>query len=270
MANSKASLKSFIRRRLPPRILMRHIVSHDLKHGEPELLLLGLLCDKSSAMIDVGANLGVYSYVAAKYADRVYAIEPIPESAEWLRKTAPANVSVLEMAASDHEGPQTLYIPTLEGSRIASRASLQSDANRGAELKPIEITTAPLDSMDFGRVGFIKIDVEGHEQAVLRGAAGLIGRQRPAVQVECEERHASDAVASAVRFFAEFGYRGFFWKAEALRPIELFDPKRDQQLEKLRNLDDWHNRTYINNFLFLDPVRTDLLARLPLAALEAA
>ncbi len=136
-------------------------------------------------------------------------------------------------------------------------------------MRRIEIATTPLDSLDFGNVGFIKIDVEGHEQAVLRGAAGLIARQRPVVQVECEERHVPGAVASAARFFAALGYRGFFWKAAMLQPIELFDPLRDQRSETLDHGDDWRG-TYINNFIFVHPARAAVLNRLPCAALAAA
>jgi FkbM family methyltransferase len=270
MTDPKSALKRFIHDRLPPQILMRRLVSYGLKHGEPELLLVGLLCDKSSAMIDVGANRGVYSYIAAKYAAQVHALEPVPEMAEWIRKIAPANVTVHEVAASDRDATQTLYIPMREGAKVETLATLRPDLNPGAEIKPIEITTKRLDGMDFSSVGLIKIDVEGHEQAVLAGASGLVGRERPSVLIECEERHAPNTVADTARFFATYGYRGFFWKAGALQPIERFDLKRDQELENLLHFADWHDRLYINNFLFVHPARTAVMARLPLASLQLA
>ncbi len=108
MNSAKAAVKRFIRDRLPPPVLMRYIVSWDLRHGEPELPLVGLICDPSTTMVDVGANLGVYSYVAAKYAARVHALEPNPVSAAWMRKTAPANVSIHQIAASDRAATCTL------------------------------------------------------------------------------------------------------------------------------------------------------------------
>ena len=265
-----AAIKSFIRDRLPPGVMMRHIVAYDLKNGEPELLLLPLVCDKSAAMIDVGGHLGVYSYVGAKYSAHVHTFEPNPDSASWIRRVAPPNVTVHQCAVSDRESRCTLYIPSLAGVRTDARASLLPEVNPGAALTPVEVDARPIDAMGFGRVAFLKIDVEGHEQAVLRGAAELIARERPTVQIESEERHVPNAVRDTAEFFAGFGYRGYFWKAGALRPIDTFDRRRDQNVDNLHDLAHWHDRIYINNFLFVHPARAETMARLPLARAEAA
>lgn len=268
MTTAIAAAKRVIRSLLPPKVMMKHIVASEMKHGEAELLLLDRLCDKDSATVDVGANLGIYSYVASRYAGRVFALEPVPDMVDWLRKTAPVNVTVMPVAASDSEGRHTLYIPSIGGVVFNTRASLRRDANPDAELRPIEIKTMPLDNIDFGRVGFLKIDVEGHEGAVLRGAANLLRRDRPAIQIESEERHTQDAVASTVRFLAGFGYRGYFWR-DGLHPVAHFDKDRDQRLENWRE-GGWSKHAYINNFLFFHPEGRDVLARFPVATELAA
>jgi hypothetical protein len=66
-----------------------------LRQGEQELALVELVCEKSATAVDVGANIGVYTYFAAKYSSHVYALEPVPEVAasSW----HPVNVTVLRM-----------------------------------------------------------------------------------------------------------------------------------------------------------------------------
>ena len=64
------------------------------------------------------------------------------------------------------------------------------------------VQTARLDDYQLPPVGFIKIDVEGHEEAVLRGAAQTIARNRPVLMIEIEERHNPGALG---RLFERFG-----------------------------------------------------------------
>lgn len=57
-----------------------------------------------------------------------------------------------------------------------------------------------LDDIIKDDVGFIKIDVEGHELAVLKGATSLINRCRPVLLVECEERHSPGGTERLFKF----------------------------------------------------------------------
>ena len=73
-------------------------------------------------------------------------------------------------------------------------------------------------------MSFIKIDVEGHEEAVLRGMQGLMRCWRPTVLVEVEERHNPGAVGRVAAFMATHGYQGFFllagsWRDRSLRGV---------------------------------------------------
>ena len=64
-----------------------------------------------------------------------------------------------------------------------------------------------LDDQHLDNVGLIKIDVEGHELAVLHGAADTLTRNRPAVVVEAEERHHPNAVAEITELLTESATR---------------------------------------------------------------
>ena len=91
--------------------------------------------------------------------------------------------------------------------------------------------------------------VEGHEEAVLRGARRLLLRDRPSLIIEIEERHRRHAVGAVSGFLAELGYRGFFFRHGRLNPIETFRAEEHQDVSRMTgggvNGDD-----YVNNFLF--------------------
>jgi FkbM family methyltransferase len=131
--------------------------------------------------IDVGANVGLYSALALTtpgFRGRVLAIEPDSESRAYLQKTIRSNVApggsalVCDLAASDRAGTLTLYKnPENKGDNRVYPDSLL----RGEET----ISADTLDSI-CGRHGistaqFIKIDVQGAEASVVRGASGLLG-----------------------------------------------------------------------------------------------
>jgi hypothetical protein len=101
--------------------------------------------------------------------------------------------------------------------------------------------------MGHTNVGFIKIDVEGHEAAVLRGASRLIEQSAPTLLIEIEQRHIQGPIQDVFNMVAEMGYAGFFLKDWVLRSIATFDLEEDQ----LKHLHKLHSRRYINNFIFM-------------------
>jgi hypothetical protein len=78
-----------------------------------------------------------------------------------------------------------------------------------------------LDDYALDRVGFIKIDVEGHELAVLKGAEATIRGSMPSLLVEIEERHSLCGIQNVTAFLTGLRYEGFFvLKAENCSTIE--------------------------------------------------
>jgi hypothetical protein len=107
-----------------------------------------------------------------------------------------------------------------------------------------------LDDYAIDTVGFVKIDVEGHEDAVLQGAHDTLARTRPRVLIEAEERHRPGATAGVASFFQSLNYSGFFLLAGRLRPISEFEPATHQNAAQL-DAEGRRVGTYINNFVFL-------------------
>ena len=113
-----------------------------------------------------------------------------------------------------------------------------------------------LDAVYKGRVGFIKIDVEGHEQAVLDGAVQTIRRCRPRLLVEVDDRLSPGGLARARAYFDRLGYTGHFVRQGKLEPIGAFSIDEMQRPDRLPDLTaplTARKRfgSYIYNFIFL-------------------
>lgn len=197
---------------------------------------------------DVGANKGSYIYWLARWcgAGRVIAFEPQPFLARRLSDICSAlrlrNVVVEPKAVYSIDGSLDLFVP--EGHQPG--ASLLQPS---AEFTTVKVPTITLDSY-FGetpRVAALKIDVEGAEFHVLKGAEGILRRWRPMILVECESRHLSCSIDDVFAYLRSLGYRGRFIRGDKILPLEDFDPAVHQRQEGEWF---WKQPGYCNNFIF--------------------
>ena len=147
-------------------------------------------------VLDVGANTGFYTLLAASAhrANRVVAFEPVPDVLDLLDQNVRGNflqdrVRLVRCAVSDCNGHGTLYLPKADHGNIETSASLSQDF-KADHSGTIPILKRTLDrvlfrpSLVMRRVSLIKIDVEGCEALVLRGAHRTIRRHRPIIFIE--------------------------------------------------------------------------------------
>ena len=234
----------FKRSIIPPRWELARITRRELKRGEPELRLVSFLARRDRISLDIGANRGIWTHVLARYSSEVIAFEPSPKLFPILEAARPANARALRLALSDRDGTGDLEVPRLRAGWSNQHASLNPRRNSGREVRTVEVEMRRLDSLDVGPVGFIKIDVEGHEKEVLAGAGKLIARDRPRMVIELEERHTGRPLADAVAEIEALGYDAFFLRNGTLtRFAEL-----DVQAEHTSAADMPY---YVNNFIFL-------------------
>jgi len=159
---------------------------------------------KGETAIDVGANSGMYSYKLSKQFKKVFAFEINDDLTEEITAYNPGNIEVIKQGLSSKVDRAVLYIPVLEGRSLTGWASLQPgncpDTQEHIE-KPVEI--CPLDTFQFQSVSFIKIDVEGHEIEVLKGACETIKIHRPHLMIEIKEEN----LEWVTKFFGTLRYR---------------------------------------------------------------
>lgn len=232
------------------------------RYGEIELHLAAHLCLPDRDAIDVGANDGCYVHVLRKCARRVYAFEPLPWLAQTLRTKFRRDifhrkVIIAEIALSDSRGTNVLRVPILNGLPIEGCSSMAPGlAAKHPVNREVRVHMDALDNLNFGEVGFIKIDVEGYEEAVLAGARKTIVHCQPRLQVEIvEEAAAPGAVTRIADWFRGLGYRGYFIYQHTVLPIEKFDAAAMQNPANYPDLTaglDKRERfgTFIYNFLF--------------------
>ncbi len=217
---------------------------------EPEVALVPLLSRRKGVAVDAGANKGVFLYHLSRTYQRVYGFEPLPQLASYLKEAAPANVTIHGAALSNAPGTATLRLPRgfIELGSLESHTSETWTTDAPIEEHEVELKT--LDSLGLRDVALLKIDVEGHELAVLEGANETISRYRPTVLVEVEERHREGGVARIRSYLEDLGYAGFYLDGLTMRPISAFDVTRDQDIASLEN--SVKVGRYINNFIYFD------------------
>lgn len=231
---------------LPPRLHWWWRAQRALRHGEPELQLLHRLVDPNKACIDVGVYRGVYTYCMAKLCNQVFAFEPNPHSFAEAQRYVTSKVTLLPYALSNQTGSATLNLPVrnanaeLAGEKFHMGCGTLAATSQTTEA--LEIETRRLDDLDLPPIGLIKIDVEGHEMAVLEGAKALIEHDHPNLLIEIEQRHTGQPIETSLQQVLDLGYQGFFFLADqGLQPLSDFNPQQHHQPDQ---------QPYINNFVF--------------------
>lgn len=234
----------------PPRLAFALRLRRTLRwrNAEQEFYQLPALVDRRRASIDVGAHRGLYAGRLAQLCPRVHCFEPIPELAAGLRRTLPRRVLVHELAVSDSAGTAMLRIPYRDTIEEFSTATIEAGnpLPGSASVRTVACEMARLDDVVKEPVGFMKIDVEGHELAVLRGAERILREDRPNLLIESERRHNPTAPESVFALLGGFGYAPMVLRDGGIVPLTGFDAARDQRPDDIgRNA-----YRYVNNFIF--------------------
>ncbi|OBF54351.1 methyltransferase [Mycobacterium sp. 852002-50816_SCH5313054-b] len=243
---------------LAPRLFWRRKfrILRRLGESRQDVQLVASLCDPDRVSLDIGADVGEFTIAMLPSSRSVIAFEPRPAQARELAAmfdAVGAAVRVEAVALSDQPGVTTMRVVESDpGRSTIDTGNVLGDAD-GTAVCNIDVPVKRLDDLGLDDVGLIKIDVEGHELAVLRGAADTLTRNRPAVLVEAEERHHPNAVAAITELLTGLGYQGYFDGADGRRPVEEFDAATHQDPANIGGWEDgWAAQgLYVNNFVFV-------------------
>ena len=168
----------------------------DYAYGSNELPVQQVLAQylaRDAVFYDVGANGGVVTVIGARLVGPrgiVYAFEPVPDNAAFVRSNAAANgfmnVEVIEKAVTSHSGSAELALATYSGGAVLSEFATPPDA-----AGMLRVDLASIDDL-VERSGlkppsFVKIDVEGAELSVLQGMERTAARHRPMILYELDD-----------------------------------------------------------------------------------
>ncbi len=221
---------------------------------EPELFLIEKLIDKQSTVFDIGSNEGAYLYAIEKIAEpgNIFGFEPNQTLFLQLKKMF-RKVNLTNIALSDVSENADLKIPTINNIIHEARGTLNLNFKEIDEddFTLVNIKKERLDDYvtenKISKVDFIKIDVEGHEFHVLKGAIETLRKFKPVLLIEIEQRHHEFPISQIDDFLFELGYIKYFFyrKENKILPGNEFNTALHQDIEKFKAID------YVNNFIFI-------------------
>lgn len=207
------------------------------RKAEPEWRILRELPDPTRVAVDVGGNHGAHAERLSRLCPQVHCFEPQPALAAELQRKLPRNVTIHNVALSDRDGIAALRVPPGDD----GPASLHpANTVRGDMLL---VPLRRLDDVVREPVGFLKIDVEGHEMAVLRGAKDILRRDRPTLLIKADALHQPGQPFELFNYLSSCGYEGCFLWANEVVPAEAFSLEKHQRPDRAGG--------YADNFIFM-------------------
>lgn len=207
-------------------------------------------------VLDIGAHKGGYLHWMCKAVGptgKVIAFEPQPILHTYLTSSISAfnhtNIDLHHAGISAENGELELYIPKADG--LTSPGATFEKRDNTDKGHFINVPVYQLDEFLQNRkkkVSFIKIDVEGHELDVFRGAEEILTKDDPKILVECENRHLNGiTVFNVFDYLEKLGFEGHFFHKGKRQPIVKFDPEEHQAINGKQIVD---KKNYANNFTF--------------------
>ena len=211
---------------------------------DAEMLYVSRLLKRTRRFLDIGANVGNYSFHFSSIFNNVEAFEPISEITHRLQAIQNDRLIVHNVALSNKVGELQYHIPIVNGKPFAPRASLET---REGECEIRTVTVKTVDCYNYDDVDLIKIDVEGHEQFVIEGAKKVIKKNMPVLIVEIEKRHIKNDIGTVFQCITNLNYSGFFLANGNLLPLSDFS----YEVHQKPFLNDVSVSDYVNNFIFI-------------------
>jgi len=164
---------------------------------DPEPINMMLLMFEGKTCYDIGANMGYTSILLSRNFENIYAFEP-SSIYKKLKKNVSRNkkIHTFNIAISDHDGKLVMVkreIPWKSGQLVADKGTI--DEGWGKLIEKVEMDCKKIDSMDIMKPDFMKIDVEGFEIDVIKGALETIRRYKPSIFIEVH----SSAIGSEIK-----------------------------------------------------------------------
>jgi FkbM family methyltransferase len=244
-------LNNYLETKAPVKLQVLYEAYKTWRWGEREIRALSTLCDPKRTSLDIGANRGEFLWFLTRYSRDVIAFDANPACIPELQLRHGSRARIENVGISDRSTMLELHVPGSDPRH--GMATFSSDLGKAVSGRTVVVPVKPLADVlgpiPASQIGFIKIDVEGHEMEVLNGAHRLIADGNPNLLVEIEERHRAGSAPHIFAQMSALGYHGWFAWRDRLCDVSTFNPACHQD-------DKWpDNRTtrrynFCNNFIF--------------------
>lgn len=186
-------------------------------YQKQNLVHLRELCPNPRTVLDIGMNIGMNTWEYATFAEKVVGFEPVPgtyqialdninlnlqhqdpnlgwwknKDGSWASLLPTAQIQTENVALGPQPGTVEMHIKKNDGHNRVANDGYTTPSGKAVKVNTgyqrVSVPLVTLDSYNFSNVDIIKIDVEGFELEVLKGATQTIETNRPIVQVECVE-----------------------------------------------------------------------------------
>ena len=193
---------------------------------------------KKGTMLDVGGNIGIWAKPMAEHFEKVITFEPAPRNLEALKFNIAgiSNIELIEKGVGENNIKSAEFHDTFKncgGIKIAELSGRETGKENDFTAEVISI-----DSLELNECDLIKIDVEGYEFPVLKGAIETIKRCKPWIIVEKnDEFPALDAWISDLGFYTKLDSKlCVIYASEKVEDENVFNPQIfHQEIKDIRH-----------------------------------
>ena len=164
--------------------------------GEKEIKVLFKLIktlNEDFYFFDIGANYGIYTFMFGKNSKNIFVFEPISECIEYIQKGYKSkNIEYHNKIVSNKDGIGEIHIPIILNEKIFGKSSVNKLFSKYEKRKVSSISIdsfTKINNLDSSVLSIIKIDAEGHELDIIKGAIEFLKKGRFLLLIEIEERH---------------------------------------------------------------------------------
>jgi FkbM family methyltransferase len=184
-----------------------------LRSNQEDFRYFSSLIPKGCTILDIGANIGVTTCYLATHCpnNTIFSFEPIPPNFNTLEKMVKrkrlSNVKVFNVGIGEKESEVPMILPVVNGIKRHTLAQVLDNNSYYASGEKYNIAIKPIDTINelsSQNIKAIKIDVEGYEYAVLKGAVDTIKRHKPIIFCELTNTPNSH---EAVRLLSGMNYQ---------------------------------------------------------------
>lgn len=193
---------------------------------------------KNKSAVDVGSNYGIYSFLFSKFFKKVESFEPIKKHFIETNKLF-TNVTVHNYALGNKDSIENINVPIINNKLIYGYSSIHTKFKNSISKKIYVKKFSKV--FKYKTLAFMKIDVEGYEIQVIKGAFNLIKKFRPIIMIEIEDRHNINSFHFIFNQFKNINYSCYYLNKFKLKEITSSSGPLNQL----------SNKRYINNFFFI-------------------